>query len=114
MTDKSKVDDRRSSPRYLVGLLVKVIRRTSSVPEIRTGAFEGQCIDISSRGAKFETAELFYPREELELTVYSAAGDAQFRCEVEVVRSNKGSHGYINGARITQRLRIEQHQADQE
>ena len=107
MVRKVRIKDRREHPRYLVGLPVEMRRERSPAPGLEAGIFEGQCIDISRGGMRVGTRELFHPREKLEVTVFSAGGQAEMRCEVEVVRSVRVPRRYEVAAKITRLLSID-------
>jgi hypothetical protein len=83
---------------------IEVKRVHSPAPGLEAGVFDGQCMDLSQAGTRFRTQELFHPHEKLELTFFSADGQVELSCEVEVVRADKVSRQYEIGARITRLL----------
>ena len=80
---------------------MEIRRERSPAPGMEAGVFEGQCVDLSRVGTCFRTRELFHPHEKLELEFYSADGESELHCEIEVVRSVRISRQYEVGGRIT-------------
>jgi len=105
---KVRIRDRREFPRYPADLTLEVKRERSPAPGLNAGVFEGQCIDLSRAGARFRTRELFHRHENLILTFFSPAGNAELCCEIKVLRSVRRSRQYEVAGQIVRMIPVDE------
>ncbi len=98
----SETQDRRRNPRYLAYMPIEIRRRKRGSKGCVKKTYNAYCIDISSNGIRFATAELFQLGETLELTLGAPDGGDEITCEAEVVRVARAPQHYEVAAKIAQ------------